>query len=493
MAVERAPYINYTEITSYQEEINNGSEIPLFVVKTNNTVAVSDITPKKILRFVSYTKFKDYFSIKNDETYESLDDSIKDLDNTIKDFFVENSMYGEGDYGLSVPYILMIDVGNAPTVEHYLQALLVSETKRKSTVVLFPNCEDVNFMMQVDTQLKLETKTGLLRIGYFGVSSQGQSEDYAIGNILKPKTALEGYTEVVEVYKQDNNIYSDAEKTTEVTPTTTKIYLDVTLVNNIPKNKAYTYENNTFTEIEVSILEDVLIYESENDYKYLIPSSATEVEGNSESFNQFCDRMSHISNKVQSSRVAIVEKEYFGKTIARICSTPYYIEPGYLPYMSVNLGVFKEYTSDDRDTLFGTGLIFNEDDYTLVDIVPRICLATSTAWGISDHDMRKSDALIHARRNVDHQVRNILSILAPQLKRNETSVNLRFLENQLDIYLSKELDNGRIMEYAFEVIESSYNPYALKVVGKITPVNSTLAIEFENTVGSSHAIASDYV
>ena len=49
MAVERAPYINYTEITSYQEEISNGSEVPLFIVKTNNTVEVSDITPKSIL------------------------------------------------------------------------------------------------------------------------------------------------------------------------------------------------------------------------------------------------------------------------------------------------------------------------------------------------------------------------------------------------------------------------------------------------------------
>ena len=50
-----------------------------------------------------------------------------------------------------------------------------------------------------------------------------------------------------------------------------------------------------------------------------------------------------------------------------------------------------------------------------------------------------------------------------------------------------------IMEYAFDIKESNYNPYTLLISGKITPVNSTLGIEFENTVGSPYAIASDYV
>ena len=49
------------------------------------------------------------------------------------------------------------------------------------------------------------------------------------------------------------------------------------------------------------------------------------------------------------------------------------------------------------------------------------------------------------------------------------------------------------MEYAFDIVESSYNPYTLLIRGRITPVNSTLAIEFENTIGSPYAIASEYV
>ena len=53
MAVEKAPYVNYSEITSYQSDIVNGSEIPLFIVKTGNTVTASSIGAESVLRFIS--------------------------------------------------------------------------------------------------------------------------------------------------------------------------------------------------------------------------------------------------------------------------------------------------------------------------------------------------------------------------------------------------------------------------------------------------------
>lgn len=563
MAVEKAPYINYTEVTSYNEYINNGSEIPLFIVKTNNVVNVADITSEKVLSFISYSRFKKYFNISDEESlYDELDDSIKELDALVKDFFVENSMYGGNNtYGLTVPYIYIIDVGNNPTVNHYLKALSVSEVKKTSTVVVFPNTEDIEFMNQVNIKLKEETKSGLLRIGYFAVTGQGEFTRCTIGNLILPnfdhhgfknqvkgyakivsendeeiiqdfyKTnefknadklekskniiyrdletskdykyennsfvevdldSLEGYSEVIEVYKDNTTgkFYEDSVQSTEVTPNATVIYLNT---RDDSHRDAYTYDGSNYVPINVTYKKDTLLYEDDNDYKFFIPSTKKEVGGSNETFDQYCERNAYISRKVASSRVAIVEKELFGKTIARICSTPYFVEPGYLPYMSVVQGTFKQLDNDDRDALFGTGLIFNEDDYTLTSITPRICLATSTAWGVEDHDARTTDSLIHARRNVDHHVRKMLSIIAPQLKRNETSVNLRHIKNQLDEYLDSELSNGTIMEYAFDIIESSYNPYALLIRGRITPVNSTLAIEFENTVGSPYAIASNYV
>lgn len=560
MSVEKAPYINYTEITSYQEDIDNGSEIPVFIVKTNNNVTVADITPSSVLRFISYRKFKNHFSISDEESlYNDLDKSIKDLDALIKDYFTENSMYGMNDeYGLTVPYIYLIDVGNSPTINHYKKALEVSEMKRKSTVALFPNTEDIEFMKEVKNKIMEETKDGLLRIGYFAVSGQGQLlKEFSVGDVINPtfnhhgyldvvegylkvdgednpenfyetqdyspngliarnklyvyhdlvsgddyifngtaftETTLDSlapYSEVIEAYKDGNKFYEDSAHQNEITtPDNTAIYLNKSTYSNV---EAYTYVDSNFVKIDVVFTKDKLVYDDERDFGFFIPSTKKRFGGSDETFDQYCARLQYTSEQVQSSRIAIVEKEHFGKTIARICSTPYYIEPGYLPYMSVALGTFNERSKDDRDSLFATGLIFNEDDYTLSNPTPRICLATSTAWGVEDHDMRTTDALLHARRNVDYHVRRILRIIAPQLKRNETSVSIRGVKNSIDLYLDSELSRGTIQEYWFDVIESSYNPYALLIKGRITPVNSTLAIEFENTVGSPYTIASDYV
>ena len=552
MAVEKAPYLNYTEITSYLESIDNGSDVPLFIVKSNKSIDVDNIKPENVLKFISYSNFKKHYNITDDETeYNALDDSIKELDELVYAFFTENSMYGENDdYGLNVPYIHVLDVGNAPTTAHYIKALSVSEMKRKSTVVAFPNTEDVELMKLVNTKLKEETKSGLLRIGYFAVSGQGQlSKKFAKGNVARPtfnhhgfvnvvegelKTvdetqnfynennqviakdknhiyldtvtgkyykydtdfaevtleSLEGYSGIVEGYKNNNVFYEDSAKTIEITPDESVLYLDKTSGSN---TDAYTYDGNSYISVEVQLKEKIILYETDADYKFFIPSTKNEVGGASETFEEYCKRLSFISQEVQSSRVAIVDKTEYGKIIARICSTPYYIEPGYLPFMSVNTGVFKERSTDERDELFATGLIFGEDDYTLSTITPRICLATSTAWGVEDHDMRTTDALIHARRNVDYHVRRMWNIIAPQLKRNETSVTLRYLQNQIDLYLDTELNRGTIMAYDVKVIESSYNPYKLLIKGKIVPVNTSLAIEFENVIGSPYAVASDYV
>ena len=499
MAVERAPYMDYMEMTSYQEDINNGSEIPLYIVKTNNSVSVSDITPANVLKFISYRRFKQHFSISDDETeYNNLPESIKELDSLIYKFFKENSMYGESDnYGLSIPYVFVIDVGNAPTVAHYTKALSVSEMKRKSTVTILPNTEDVEFMKAVDGKLKEETKSGLLRIAYFGVSGQGElTQKFAKGDLLIPTTGADTYTEVIEVYKDSSNdkFYANKEGNTfsnEITPKATAIYLNKA---NTESNKdAYVYSNDAYSSITVTRTNGALLYEDDANYKFIIPSTKQETGGTTESYENYCKRLGFISNAVNSSRVAIVDKNYLSEIVARICSTPYYVEPGYLPFMSIQTGVFDERSNDERDELFATGLIFGEDDYTLSEITPRICAATSTAWGVEDHDMRTTDALIHARRNVDYHIRRILKIVAPQLKRNETSVTLRHVQNQVDLYLDTELTKGTIMAYSIKVIESSYNPYKLLVKGKIIPVNSTLAIEFENTIGSPYAIASDYV
>ena len=206
-----------------------------------------------------------------------------------------------------------------------------------------------------------------------------------------------------------------------------------------------------------------------------------------------------INKKINNARICLVEPDFYGYHIAKICNTPYYLEAGYLPYYSVDVGEFEELTVSERDARLMSGLIFGEDDYTLEEIVPRMCLGVSSAFGRTpdstdeEYKTRIVDSLLHARRNVDHQIREIYKIIAPQLKRNETSVTIRYVQDEVMSYLDGELDAGNIMQYEFSVQESSYNPYCLLVTGKIVPVNSTLAIEFKNTIGSPYAVASDYI
>ena len=235
--------------------------------------------------------------------------------------------------------------------------------------------------------------------------------------------------------------------------------------------------------------------ESQDGFLRIVYIQAPAINQN-ETIIEYASRIATLNETLNNPRICLVEPDFFGYHLAKICNTPYYMEAGYLPYYSIDVGEFKDLTKDERDALCMAGLIFGEDDYTLPTVVPRMCLGVSSAFGKSNksqYGLRTVDALLHARRNVDHQVREIYKIIAPQLKRNETSVTLRYVQDEVMSYLDKELANGTIMEYEFSVEESSYNPYCLLVKGRIVPVNSTLAIEFKNTIGSPYAVASDYV
>lgn len=199
-----------------------------------------------------------------------------------------------------------------------------------------------------------------------------------------------------------------------------------------------------------------------------------------------------LEKSINEVRICINEYPLFGKTIARICTTPYYEEPGYGAYSTVELGEFTARKPEERQALFDAGIIFGEDEYRLETPVPRICAGTSTAFG-SDLDERPNDCLLHARRNADHQMREILKIIAPQLKRNETATNILYVEADCEAYLAREKDLGRLMDYSITVEESDSNPYDLLVYASITPVNSTYAIDISCYVASPYTDATDLI
>lgn len=182
---------------------------------------------------------------------------------------------------------------------------------------------------------------------------------------------------------------------------------------------------------------------------------------------------------IQESRIGLCEKKFFGKFIARIAVTSYYVEPGYEPFRTIPQGTFKERSTEERDALKSAGIIFGEDDPFTGD--PRICLATSTAYAKGKNE-RPNDALFHARRNVDYQVRQVLGILALQLKRNENTDNMTTSQEDCRTYLDTEKVKERLKNYEISIVESDSDPYELKAMGQMTPVNSTHAIDFENYI-----------
>ena len=182
---------------------------------------------------------------------------------------------------------------------------------------------------------------------------------------------------------------------------------------------------------------------------------------------------------VQDPRVALVGPfDEFGITCARIFTTHFSEEPGYEEYRSISAGTFTERTDDEEDEIQNAGIIFNRDEKPGKSVHPKICLAVSTAFA-KNPDNRPNDCLLHARRNVDQLIRDAFEVLYPQLKRNETEVNLSYLQADVDTLVSEKKEAGYMMEGTYiDVNESASNPYDLDVEGVAVPVNSTELIRF---------------
>lgn len=475
MAVNKAPYINYTELDSNPIATGEGSEIPIFIGTSSNTV--STITRDNIKMCKNIQQVKDAISEDSGELY-----------NVVRDFYKENSLrILNGETDVASPYVYVFDLGANGTVADFKKAVHESKVKRESTCVAFANYASTASLEWEEFTLTT-AKTVTETIDENGDELQEPLEKQITKEYELVNAADVAFSPLYLATLNDSfkAVIQSALAGNKITPTyktafTNGFGADAT---NLQETLMETIANELKEETKTGMLR--------------IGYFPVESQRTTETFDAYLERIKGITTTISSPRIGLIEAEDFGISIARICSTPYYIEPGYDKYESVETTQykrFKERTPEERDALFNAGLIFNEYDYTLPEITPRMCLAVSTAWGVAgtDYDNRVNDALLHARRNVDHQIRELFKIIAPQLKRNETSVNLRQLNTELNIYLDGEVDIGRLQEYSIDIEEVSFNPYCLKISGRITPVNSTLAIEFENYVGAPYAIATDYI
>lgn len=197
------------------------------------------------------------------------------------------------------------------------------------------------------------------------------------------------------------------------------------------------------------------------------------------------------SSAVQKSRTYIAEPELFGKTIARICTTPYDTEVGYLEYRSVEPGTFKSRSDTEKLALQNAGIIFNADETKFNKTWVRINRGVSTAFGKTVSE-RPNDALLHARYNADQCVNRCVAEIYPQLKANETVTSISRQQTKVDKIVDDEIEKGAMMKGSKIIVtESDIDAYLLKLESKLIPVNATNNVDITVYVAPPNTVASE--
>ena len=187
------------------------------------------------------------------------------------------------------------------------------------------------------------------------------------------------------------------------------------------------------------------------------------------------------SGGILKSRIGIIEDDKFGKHAARLCCTPYYIEPGFLEFRSVEPGEFKARTDAEILALQNAGIIFGADEVVSDLVVSRINLAVSTSFA---DNPRPADSLFHARFNADHLLREVFKAVFTQVKANEAASYLVKAQTKVDTVIDEEVRLERMIPYNNEtgdgtkltLKESDSNPYDMELEGQIQGINCTTAI-----------------
>ena len=200
------------------------------------------------------------------------------------------------------------------------------------------------------------------------------------------------------------------------------------------------------------------------------------------------------STGIQKSRIGIIEPLLFGKTIARICCTPYNIEPGYLEYRTVEPGTFISRTKDEELALQNAGIIFNHDEVINEKKYCKINLCVATSFAKTN---KPADSLFHARFNADNLLRRVFEALYPQIKANESATNIVKCQTRVDAIIDEEVRLENMIPYNSDteegtrlvLHESDSAPYDMVAVGPIQPINCTQAIDVQARITKAAIIA----
>ena len=394
MPITKLPGVYYTENVEF-ELVGEGSKIPVFIGYTGNKATNDHKTDGT--QILTYSRWSEVnATVEKGGLGAYTDDTTNLLLKTLKEFFEESALTTSADVG--VPYIYVIDLGDATSKDNWLTALSTAKAKAEATVEVYVGEEKISGDYKF---------TDFLEAAYTSIITESHA--------LKLKIGLTTKFDVAD----------------DITSTSVDKPL-IALTNN--------------------------------------------------------------ESGIQRRRISIIEPYLFGKTVARICLTPYNIEPGFYEYRSVTPGTFIDRTPAEQLALQDAGIIFNRDEVLTSETYPKINLAVTTAFASNP---RPADALLHARCNADNLLLKVFDTIYPQIKNNETATNFSYLQTQIDKLIDDEIEAENMIKYDEKtgegtrllLAESDNDPYDAILSGQIQPVNCTVAIEVQAELKAAAAKA----
>lgn len=507
MLIDELPGVYFKERVAY-ELSGEGSKIPIFIGKTGNTSTASD----DVYLFTSYNNENKETvwatgTVKETGVSENGYSEVVVLTNSLETdpSFVGQKFYVVSDAKTdgSVLYPLYSDAGTTPA---NIYVTIVKEEYKVdgSSFLRFDRLSDALRPVVTSDVTKTEgnitatnkwneaTGIGEYIIGYDENNKPIYNEEnllakriyefYQESRLLQSTDIGVPYFYVIDVGEgTDVKVWEKALETAKtLTDATVEIYVGAEDI------QGCTLEGFYIKAVD-SIFEDA----EELDLRY---GFGTLERLENESLQSYDTRLKQLSNELRSnygsalyklSRFGLCEELLFGKTMARICCTPYNTEPGFFVYRSVEPNTFNKRLKEDMKSLQDNGIIFNRDEQVNGNKYPRINLCVSCSFGSATD--RPADSLFHARFNADDLLREVFEACFKQIKANESATNIAYLQSDINRIVNTRVANEEMVLYddrteagtRLIVRESEEEPYNLIVDGQIQPVKCTIAIKVQ--------------
>ena len=381
----------------------------------------------------------------------------------IYEFCDESKMMTE-EY-VACPYFYVIDLGCADTLDQWINSIETSKLKREIDFEVY-----IGFDRVTDTKM---TTTGndatnddvpanlvdfILAVNYDLAMNRQPIGDFRKAFYTIP-------------LKVDTRVNVTENGTTKSNPNLNKYY----------GNDYYrsTVKDQTTGKLQYQLIDEELITLAKN----ITTNNDTQFEIDSLTENYTGKLTTEATNTVSKSRTYLCEPLHFGRTIARITTTPYDMEPGYYEYNTLTIDDIILRKPSEQLKLQIAGVIFNHLEETSTEEFVKINRTQSVSSNLVNHP---PDSLFQSRQLCDELITRVFDAVYPQIKNKETETNIEYLRTQVNKIVNDAIADGDfIPPYMVEnqrkgtflnVQESSEDAYDIEVVGMMQPVNCTYSI-----------------